>query len=154
MCIGFAGTASFSELQFRCRWVGNWVGLAGRLAALDEQNCVMAGDLKSVVAALADLSDGEFHALIDATHEVPQIAPGLRAWLEHACDWEQHRRRGFDFPLQPPGAGIPPEEDAVSIDAAMAMRATFAQEDQTEACAMVRLCDAIIGVLSGGGHRH
>ena len=56
--------------------MGNWVGLAGRLVALDEQNCAMAADLNPVVAALADLSDSELHALIDATHEVLQIAPG------------------------------------------------------------------------------
>jgi hypothetical protein len=40
------------------------------------------------VAALAELSDAELHALIDATYNVPQIAPGLLAWIEHACDWE------------------------------------------------------------------
>ena len=55
---------------------------------------------------------------MDTTNNVPQTAPGLLAWIEHACDWEQHRRNDFDFPLQPPEAAIPPEEDAVSIGTA------------------------------------
>jgi len=44
----------------------------------------MDADLSPIVAALADLDDGELAALIDASDEVPQIAPGLLAWLEHA----------------------------------------------------------------------
>jgi hypothetical protein len=32
---------------------------------------------KGVTEALAELTDGELHALIDATNGVPQIAPGL-----------------------------------------------------------------------------
>ena len=37
-------------------------------------------------AALAEHTDGELHALIDATNGVPQTAPGLLAWIEAACD--------------------------------------------------------------------
>ena len=75
----------------------------------------MSPDLDLVVAAVGQLSDGELAALIDATNGVPQIAPGLLAWLEHACDWELNRRGALDFPRQPPDAAIPPEEDGVSI---------------------------------------
>jgi len=32
------------------------------------------------------------------------------AWIEHAADWELHRRSGLDFPLQPPDAAIDPSE--------------------------------------------
>lgn len=64
-----------------------------------------------VAAALGSLEDGELTALISATHNVPQTALGLMAWIEHAGDWELNRRAGMDFPLQPPGAAIPPEED-------------------------------------------
>lgn len=79
----------------------------------------MNATLDPVVAALAQLTDGELAALIDATNDVPQIAPGLLAWVEHVCDWEQNRRGGLDFPLQPPEAAIDPSENAVSITAAV-----------------------------------
>lgn len=114
----------------------------------------MDADLSPVVAALADLDDGELAALIDATNEVPQSAPGLLAWVEHVCDWELNRRGGLDFPLQPPEAAIPPEEDAVSIDAAVIIRAQFAQDDRAEARAVVVLFDAIVGLLKGAGQPH
>jgi len=58
----------------------------------------------------------------------PDIAVGLLAWIEGACVWELNRRRGFVYPLQPPEAAIDPSEEAVSINAAIAMRATFAQD--------------------------
>jgi len=47
-----------------------------------------------------------------------QIAPGLY-WLDSACVWQLQRRSGYHYELQPPEAAIPPEEDAVSIDAAI-----------------------------------
>ena len=50
-------------------------------------------------------------------------------------------------------AAIPPEEVAISIGAAM-IRAQFALDDRKEAKAVVRLFDAIIGLLTGSGHRH
>ena len=114
----------------------------------------MNADLSPVVAALAQLSDGELAALIDATIDVPQIAPGLLAWVEHVCDWELNRRSGLDFPLQPPDAAIDLSEDAVSIAAAVIIRAQFAQDDRAEARGVVVLFDAMIGVLSGGKRRH
>jgi hypothetical protein len=118
------------------------------------QNCAMAADLTPVVAALAELDDRELAALIDTTNTVPQTAPGLLAWIEHAADRELNRRRGFDFPLRPPEAAIPPEEDAVSFDAAVIIRARFAQEGREETCGVVGLFDAIIRLLTGSGHRH
>lgn len=111
-------------------------------------------NLTPVVTALADLDDGELAALIDATNEVPQTAPGLLAWIEHAADWERHRRAGADFPLQPPEAAIPPEEGAVSIDAAAIIRAQFAQDGPVDARAVVRLFDAIVGLLTGVERTH
>lgn len=83
--------------------------------------------------ALAELDDQgqELAALIHATHQAPGAVPGLLAWLEHVADREQHRRQGLDFPLQPPEAAIPPEEDAVSIAAAGTPRTLFAQGDAT-----------------------
>jgi len=112
----------------------------------------MSADLDPVFAAPADLSDTELHALIAAAYGVPQTAPGLLAWIDGACDWELNRRRGFDYPLLPPEAAIPPEEDAVSIDSAMAMRATFAADDR--APALLALFDALAELLTGRGQRH
>jgi hypothetical protein len=88
----------------------------------------MDTDLHAVAAALAELTDHELRSLIDATNGAPQIASGLLAWIEAACDWELNRRAGMEYDLQPPEAAIPPEEDAVSIEAAIALRATFAQD--------------------------
>lgn len=113
----------------------------------------MATNLNAVVAALAELDDRELAALIGATYGVPQIAPGLLAWIEGACDWELSRRRGVEYPLPPPEAAIPPEEDAVSIDAVAIIRAHFAWDD-AEAPAVVRLFDAIVGLLTGSTCRH
>jgi hypothetical protein len=36
-------------------------------------------------------------------------------WIESACDWELNKRTGLDYPLLPPDAAIPTEEDTVSI---------------------------------------
>jgi hypothetical protein len=47
-------------------------------------------------------------------------------------------------------AAIPPEEDAVSIDAAIALRDTFAKESP----AMRALFDALVDLLTGGGRKH
>jgi hypothetical protein len=90
------------------------------------QNGPMDTDLTAVKAALADISDTEFAALIAATNGVPQIAYGLLIWIEGACDWELNRRGEFDYPLQPPEAAIDPSEDEVSINTAMVLRDQFA----------------------------
>ena len=87
------------------------------------------------------------HALIATVNSVPQIAPGLLAWIEHAADWELNRHRGLDFPLQPPDAPIPPEEDGISLDAAMLLRERFAQNDRAEARGVAALLVAIVTVL-------
>ena len=97
----------------------------------------------------AELTDVELRALIDATNGVPQTAPGLLAWIDHACDWALYRRRGFDSELRPPEAATPPEEDAVSIDAAMAMRNTFARDSP----GVFALFNADLRLLNGGGER-
>jgi hypothetical protein len=113
-----------------------------------------AADLMPVAAALAKLNDGELCALIDVTINVPQIVPGLLAWIGHACDWELNRRVCVDFPLQSPDAAIPPEEDAASIVAMMTLRARFDQDARKDAGAVVALFDAMIRALTGGGRRH
>jgi len=57
--------------------------------------------------AAAQLDNAELHALIDATYKATQVAPGLLAWIDSACDWEGKRRAGFDYDLLPPEAAIP-----------------------------------------------
>ena len=88
----------------------------------------METDLRSFKAALADLTDAELHALIPASNGARPVASGLLVWIEGACDWELNRRAGHEYELLPPEAAIDPSEDAVSIDAAIAMRTTFAQD--------------------------
>lgn len=113
-----------------------------------------AVDLAPVAAALAELNDGELCVLIDVTNKVPQIVPGLLAWIGHACDWELNRRARVDFPLQTPEAAIPPEQDAASIAAMLTLRARFAQDAHRDADAVVALFDAMIRALTGGERRH
>ncbi len=107
-------------------------------------------NLGPIKVALAVMSNAELDALIEATYKVQQIAPGLLAWLDSACVWQLQRRRGYDFELQPPPeAAIPPEEDAVSIDAVVALRDTFAKDSP----GVRALFDALIDLLTGGGER-
>jgi len=109
----------------------------------------MDTDLTAIKVTLRDISDTELAALITATYGVPQTAPGLLAWVEHACDWEEHRRRDFDFTLQPPEAGIDPSEDAVSIAAAIVLRDQFAHDSP----AVLAFFDALVELLTGGGRK-
>ena len=111
----------------------------------------MEADLQPVADALADLDDDHLHALIESANGVPQIAPGLPAWIEHVVDWEINRRRGVDFPLLPPDAAIPPEERTISLDAAVMLRDRFAQEDRVEARGVAALADAVVLLMSGSG---
>jgi hypothetical protein len=93
-------------------------------------------------------------ALIEATNDVPQIVPGLFAWIGHACDWELNRRACIDFPLQSPDVAIPPEEGSASIAAAMTLRTRFHQGAGRNTYAVVALFDAMIRALTGGKRSH
>lgn len=110
----------------------------------------MDADLSPVVTALAELGDDELHALITTANAGPQTAPGLLAWIEHAADWELHRRGGLDFPLQPPDEAIDPSEAAASIAAATMLREQFAPDVP----AVAALFAAIVGTLTGNATRH
>ena len=109
----------------------------------------MDTDLHAIAAALAELTDAELYALIVATNEAPPVAPGLLAWIEGACDWELNRRAGHEYELLPPEVAIEPSEDAVSIDAAIAMRATFAQDSS----AVRAMFDALVALRPAAGRR-
>ena len=111
----------------------------------------MDTDVSSVASALGELTHTELRALINATNDVPEAAPGLLAWIEIACVWELNRRRGTACELQPLGAMIPPEEEAASVSTATRMRSTFEQENR--ALELLSLLDAILELLPGG-HEH
>jgi len=74
---------------------------------------------------------------------IPQVVPGLLAWIRHAYDWELNRRACVDFPLQTPDAAILPEQDAASIAAMMTLRARFPQDANSDAGAVIALFDAM-----------
>jgi hypothetical protein len=80
----------------------------------------------------------------------PQTAPGLLAWIDAACDWELNRRGGMEYELQPPEAAIPADEDAVSIEAAIALRATLAHDSS----AVLALFDTLVELLAGSPRKH
>jgi hypothetical protein len=63
---------------------------------------------------------------------------------------ELNGRAGHDYELLPPEAAIDPSEDAVSIDAAMAMRDQFAADSP----AALALFNALVDLLTGDGRRH
>ena len=109
----------------------------------------MDDGLEGIRAALAELGDDELHALIATANGGPQTAR-LLAWIEHAADWELHRRAGLDFPLQPPAAAIDPSEEAASITAAALLREQFVQDVPTVAA----LFAAIRGTLARKGSLH
>ena len=110
----------------------------------------METDLAAIKVALAVMSNAELDALIDATYKVEQIAPSLLAWLDSACVWQLQRRNGYHFELQPPEAAIPPEEDAVSVDAVIALREAIAKDSP----AVRALFDALVALLTGAERRH
>jgi hypothetical protein len=111
-------------------------------------------DLSAIEAALIEFDDSELCALIDWTNTVTHLVPGLSTWIGHACDWELHRRADAAFPLLSPLATISPEEEAMSIAAAMKLRERFDQGGERDANAVVALFDAILRVLTSGERRH
>jgi len=66
----------------------------------------------------------ELTALIETDSGVPQVAPGLPAWLEQIADLGINRQRGMDLPLLPSDATIPPDELGASLAAPAAMLTT------------------------------
>ena len=109
----------------------------------------METGLSRIEVALAVMTNAELDALSKATYDVDQIAPGLLAWLDGACVWQLQRRNGYHYALRPPEVAIPPEQDVASIEAAIALRATFAKESP----AVRALFDALIELLTGSRRR-
>ncbi len=98
------------------------------------------------------MTDAELTGLLEATYKVEQTAPGLPAWGDSACVWQLQQRTGYHYELQEPEAAIPPEEDAVSIEATYAMRASFTASDMAPAA--LRFFDALLELILGVGRKH
>ena len=88
----------------------------------------MGDGLDGIRAALAAIHDALLVALQATADESPQLAPGLFAFLSHACDWELDRRRGRSYLLKGPHAAIPPEEMGASLATLAVLLATFGTE--------------------------
>ena len=100
----------------------------------------------TIVAALAELRQGELRALIDCAHESSQIAPGLQKWIAHAAEWELHRRLGKNFYLQSPRSAIDSSESAACIASATMLR----RQLERGAIRVAALFDAFLRALAGG----
>jgi hypothetical protein len=105
----------------------------------------MSAELSAVTLALRALSESELHGLTAATKRVPTtLAPGLIAWFLAVLDWELNRRVDHHNDLAPPAATIPLGEEGASLDAAIAMRATFARHSPPARA----LFDALVDLLT------
>lgn len=111
--------------------------------------CGVENELRPVANAVAELDDGQLHALIEAANDLVLMAAGLLSWIEHLADWELNRRAGMHFPLQPPDAAIAPEEDETSIAAAILLRDQFTMHRVDDDDPMPALFDAVVGILTG-----
>jgi hypothetical protein len=119
-----------------------------RLAGSDR--IVLMTELNPIKAALAACTGQELRAVADATSKVPQVATGLLAWLEVACEWELRSPGGRRLRAAPPAAAILPEEDIVSNEAVAALRALFG----SDAPAIVALFDALQLLIGGTDRKH
>jgi hypothetical protein len=91
----------------------------------------------------------ERDALIATVDDCPQFAPSLMAWIEHICDWGQHRRAGHEMRLHSLEAAIDSSEDAAAIGGALLLRASLADAGP----AVTALLDSIVALLTGGERR-
>jgi hypothetical protein len=89
-----------------------------------------------IATALAQLTDDDLERLRAAADSTPDIVPGLLAYLDHAGDWEQHRRRGVDFKLQGPMAALEDDQTEAALAALAVLSARFRASGQTNASAL------------------
>jgi len=106
-------------------------------------------DLQATLSAFADLTDSELNALIDATKNVPPIAPELLAWIAATCDWELNRRRGVVYQPQRQPAVSRPGEDRATIYTLIVIPMMFGER----ARGVRALFNALVDLLTDGGHR-
>lgn len=99
--------------------------------------------LAEVAARLAAINGDDLTRLRATIDGVPQTAPALLAWFEHAIDWERGRRRsGLDYPMRGPTDAIPHHEFANSIAALDLLAATFPNDSPSVAALF-----GVVGVI-------
>lgn len=95
--------------------------------------------------ALARLTDDELAVLERAVEAIrPGPSPNLVEWIGVAVDRERHRRSGIDLPALPIEEAIPPQESAIALATASAMR------DAIGHGAVRELFAAVVALLSAG----
>jgi hypothetical protein len=103
--------------------------------------------------ALAALRDSDLDLLRQLADEAHGPTAGLLAAIEHAADWEYHRRGGIDFEMLPLGEAIEEGDLDAALGTAVACHASIA--DRFQHPALVReVIVAIVGVLTGTQQRH
>ena len=102
----------------------------------------MPDSLADVRGVLAELADNELEVLFATSWQRPASCIALLGWIEHAADWEENRRKGFDFHLAPPDEAIDPSEDVVAISAAIALHDEYAGDS-----AIARFFAAAVDIL-------
>ncbi|MEP7181175.1 MAG: hypothetical protein ABI886_03170 [Betaproteobacteria bacterium] len=85
----------------------------------------MDAALERVTEALDAISTPGLAALRSAAEQLPPVAPGLLAWLEHAAGWELDRRGDAHYRLAEPMEAIGPEELGASLELLAAIALAF-----------------------------
>jgi len=106
-----------------------------------------------LTTALAALSDADLEVLREVADEARGPTAGLLAAIEHASDWEWHRRRSVDFEMLPLGEAISEGDLDAALGYAVAFHGSIA--DRFIDPATVReLLVALVGVLTEqDGHK-
>jgi hypothetical protein len=89
-----------------------------------------------IAAALGQLTDEDPERLRAAADSSPDIVPGLLAYLDHAGDWEQPRRREVDFELQGPMAALEDDQTEAALAALRVLSARFRASGQDDDAAL------------------
>jgi hypothetical protein len=97
-----------------------------------------------IAAALGRFTDDDLERLRAAADSSPDMVPGLLHYLDHAGDWEQHRRLGVDFKLQAPIAALEESESDAALAALRVLSARFLASGHDDASA---LFDAVADAL-------
>jgi hypothetical protein len=116
------------------------------IAPIRARQCGMTGTDR-IAAALAHLTDNDLDRLRVAADSSPDAVPGLLAYLDHAGDWEQHRRRGVDLELQGPMAALEDSDSEAALAALRVLSARFLASGHDDASA---LFDAVADALRPG----
>ena len=103
----------------------------------------------AIALALAALSDDDLARLRAAADASPAVVPGLLAYLDHAADWEQHRRRGVEYLLQPPANALGDDERHRALLALAVLADKFRGSGHD---AVAALFDAIAGAITADVH--